>query len=56
MGTLAVAGFAILLKKILGLHDTGSSETALGNRPWRSAEKSMRRIEIDDCTWMGVSG
>jgi hypothetical protein len=37
-------------------HDTGTSSGTLGKRLAASAEKSIGRIENDDCTWLGVSG
>jgi hypothetical protein len=55
MGTRAAAGFAIAFEEIFNFHDTGCSDAASRNRGCGSAEKSMLRIKIDDCTCTAVS-
>jgi hypothetical protein len=56
MGALTAARVVILPEEFDPLHDIGTSFVPLRKRLVACAEKSIGRIENDDCTWLGVSG
>jgi hypothetical protein len=57
MGALTAARAVILPEeRTRTFHDIGTSSRTLGKRLAANAEKSIGRIENDDCTWLGVSG
>jgi hypothetical protein len=57
MGALTAARVVILPEGgIRSFHDIGTSCGTQEKRLAARAEKSIGRIENDDCTWLGVSG